>query len=201
MNPGEIIAFVRVVLIDLVLAGDNAVVIGALAASVAPSQRRQVILYGIGLAILLRIALSLGVVWLLQIPGIMLIGGLTLFWVAWKMAAEALRPANEHQAALASPGSLGSAMIALVIADLTMSLDNVLAVAATAREHTSALVVGLMLSMAFMGAGAALVAGLIAKHRWIVAIGIVLVVFAGVRMSIDGILQLATTVSPVSARP
>lgn len=178
----DLLAFGQVVMVDLVLAGDNAVVVGALAASLPAPQRRTAIIAGIGFAVVARIVLSLGVVWLLMIPGVMIFGGLLLLWVAWKMWKE-LRSASDALAAVAPPAeALHKAIIAIVMADLSMSLDNVLGVAGAAGGHMGALIFGLMLSIVLMGVAATAIAGLINKHRWIGYFGWVLIIFVALRM-------------------
>jgi YjbE family integral membrane protein len=191
----DILAFGQVVLIDLVLAGDNAVIVGALAANLPAAQRRTAILVGIGGAVVARIALSLGVVWLLKIPGVMLIGAALLFWVAWKMwrdlradGARDGKPTFDGPISWAAPRNpLRKAIFAIVMADLSMSLDNVLGVAGAAAGHTGALVLGLLLSIVLMGAAASVIASLINKHRWIAYVGLALIVAIACRMFWHGI--------------
>lgn len=184
----ELLAFAQVVLIDLLLAGDNAVVIGALAANISPERRSRVILWGIALAIVARVILSLFVVWLLYIPGIMVIGGATLFWVAWKMWRD-IRNVSGSGADSKRRQDMGfiGALVAILIADMSMSLDNVLGVAGAAKGHALALVFGLALSMILMGVGASVVARIINRRPWIAYIGLGLIVFVGARMIWDGV--------------
>lgn len=182
----DLAAFGRVVLVDLVLAGDNAVVVGALAASLPPQQRRIAVLAGIGFAVLARIALSLGVVWLLLIPGVMIIGAVLLFWVAWKMWRDLRGGADDHGVAVPPAQALHKAIVAIVAADLSMSLDNVLGVAGAAGGHMGALVFGLGLSVVLMGVAASAIAGLINKHQWIGYVGLALIVYVAGRMAWDG---------------
>lgn len=177
----DFIAFGQVVLVDLVLAGDNAVVVGALAASLPPAQRRVAILAGIGVAIVARIALSLGVVWLLRIPGVMILGGALLFWIAHKMWDD-LRGSDDAAMTAAAPGALHKAIFVIVLADLSMSLDNVLGVAGAAGGHMGALAAGLILSIVLMGAAASAIASIINKHRWVAYVGLALIIFVAFRM-------------------
>jgi YjbE family integral membrane protein len=176
------VAFLQVVMIDLVLAGDNAIVIGLAAAGLPPAQRKQAILVGILAATVLRILFAGVTTQLLQIVGLMFAGGILLLWVCWKMWRE-LRtsPAEEQPAFLVSydinaDGTIagrarrktfGQAALQIVVADVSMSLDNVLAVAGAAREHPIILVCGLLLSIALMGVAANMVARLLQTHRWI----------------------------------
>jgi YjbE family integral membrane protein len=182
----QLSALVQVLLIDIVLAGDNAVVVGLAAAGVAPEQRNRVIFWGIAAAVVLRIAFALIAVHLLAIVGLTLAGGILLLWVCWKMFREIRSGAHEEVDAEALEGgrhkSFGQAVIQIVVADLSMSLDNVLAVAGAAREHPSVLVVGLLISVALMGAAATLIARLLARFRWIAWIGLLVIVYVAIEM-------------------
>jgi YjbE family integral membrane protein len=190
-------AFVSVVLIDIVLAGDNAVVVGTAAAGLPPRQQRQVIMIGVSLALLARIAFALIATRLLAIIGLLLAGGLLLLWVAWKMwrelrAAQAERrheiPAILPGAADSVPGkkTFGSAVVQVAVADISMSLDNVLAVAGAARDHPYILVFGLVLSIALMGVAASYIARLIDRHAWIAYVGLVIVLYVALAMIWEG---------------
>lgn len=183
-------ALLAVVIIDLVLAGDNAVIVGMAAAGLPRPQQRRVILLGIGAATLLRILFALIAVQLLEIIGLTLAGGILLLWVAWKMFRELQRGRKGHTAG-AKPvqggqKSFRDALFRIVLADVSMSLDNVLAVAGSAREHIWVLVVGLMLSVALMGAASVLVARLLDRHFWLSWIGLAIVAVVAVRMIYDG---------------
>jgi YjbE family integral membrane protein len=182
----QLSALVQVLLIDIVLAGDNAVVVGLAAAGVAPEQRNRVIFWGIAAAVVLRIAFALIAVHLLAIVGLTLAGGILLLWVCWKMYREIRSGAHEEVDADALEGgkhkSFGQAVIQIVVADLSMSLDNVLAVAGAAREHPSVLVLGLLISVALMGAAATLIARLLARYRWIAWIGLLVIVYVAIEM-------------------
>ncbi|MBB5987985.1 TerC family protein [Sphingobium lignivorans] len=192
-------AFGKVLLIDVVLAGDNAIVIGALAAGLPAHQRRQVILIGIIAALVLRIGFALVVTQLLQVIGLVFAGGVLLLWVAWKM----YREIGHGAAAVESPGSpeiegdessglkpaksfLGAAW-AVAIADVSMSLDNVLAVAGAAREHPGILMIGLVFAVALMGLAANVIAKYIERYRWIAWIGLLVILYVAVTMIYTGI--------------
>ena len=181
----QLSALAQVLLIDLTLAADNAMVVGLAVAGLPAHQKRPAILVGITLATVLRIALGAVTMQLLEIVGLMLAGGLLLLWVAWKMFRE-LRHGGAGQAAVAAPKSLRAAMFQIVLADLSMSLDNVLAVAGAAHGHTWVLVVGLAVSVVLMGVAANLVAGLLMKYRWLTWIGLLIVVFVALKMIWEG---------------
>jgi YjbE family integral membrane protein len=186
LSPEVLAAFVQVVVIDVVLAGDNAVVIGLAAAGLPVERRRQAILIGIGAATVLRIVFATGATFLLQIVGLVLAGGLLLLWVAWRMFRElraAPAPTADTEAGGAARGkTLGSAVRQIVVADLSMSLDNVLAVAGAARDHPLVLVAGLVLSVALMGLAAALIARLLERFRWIAWGGLLVIVYVALDM-------------------
>lgn len=184
--PTDLAVFSQVVLIDLVLAGDNAIVVGALAARLPAHQRQAAVAAGIGFAVLARVVMSLTVAWLLLIPGVMILGGLLLFWVAWKMWKDLRGAGSEHATSRPPADALHKAVFAIAAADVSMSLDNVLGVAGAADGHTGALVFGLILSVALMGLGAAAIAGVINKHRWIGYVGLGLIVFVACRMVLHG---------------
>lgn len=195
----DVAALVQVILIDLALAGDNAVAVGLAAAALPAEQRRRVIALGIGLALALRVAFALTTVQLLQFKGLLLAGGLLLLWVAWRMwrdisahtsleAGFAQAEANAEAAlggtapAGAAPGTFGRALLSIVIADVSMSLDNVLAVAGVSRHAPEIMAFGLVLSVLLMGVAASVVAGVIQRFRWIAVVGVVVIVIAALRM-------------------
>lgn len=196
-SPSAMAAFGQVLMIDILLAGDNAIVVGALAAGLPAKQRKQVILIGIIAALVLRIGFALVVSQLMQIVGLILAGGLLLLWVSWKMWRE-LRTVPEGE----SPGSpeimgdehshirpaksFAGAAWAVAVADVSMSLDNVLAVAGAAREHPGILIVGLILSVALMGIAANFIAKYIERYRWIGYLGLVVIVYVAGKMIYDG---------------
>ena len=200
-------AFLQVVMIDLVLAGDNAIVIGLAAAGLPPDQRKRAIIIGIIAATVLRIVFAGLTTQLLQIVGLLLAGGVLLLWVCWKMwrelrvsakeeenAVEALdeeNPANGSTAAGAAPRkTFAQAAWQIVIADVSMSLDNVLAVAGAAREHPIILVFGLVLSIALMGFAAHFVARLLQRHHWIAYVGLAIILYVAVEMIYRGALEV-----------
>jgi YjbE family integral membrane protein len=187
-------ALMQVIAIDLVLAGDNAVVIGLAAAGLEPTQRRKAIMVGILAATVLRIAFATVAVHLLAIIGLLLAGGLLLLWVCWKMWRE-LRAGHGDEEAMANENAprktFFQAATQIVVADVSMSLDNVLAVAGAAREHPSVLIVGLGLSIALMGIAANLIARLLTKHRWIAYVGLAIILYVSLDMIYRGTLEVA----------
>jgi YjbE family integral membrane protein len=193
---GALGAFFSVVIIDVVLAGDNAVVVGMAAAQLEKRQRRRAILWGIAIATVLRIALAAVALQLLAVIGLTLAGGILLLWVAWKLYRD-LAKRHDHASAGAAPAPVGfgSALLRIVLADLSMSLDNVLAVAGTARGHIFVLVAGLILSVALMGIASEITARLIARHRWVAWIGLAIVAFVALRMIYDGSTEVASRLS------
>jgi YjbE family integral membrane protein len=200
----EFIAICQVILIDLVLAGDNAIVVGMAAAGVAPEYRKRVIVYGIALAVVMRIIFAGVTMELLNIIGLTLAGGLLLLWVCWKLyrdlreeaIAQAMREAEGASAegitADGSRKSLRAAIMQVAIADISMSLDNVLAVAGAANNHMTAMVIGLSLSVILMGVGATMIAKLLMKHHWIGYIGLLLIVYVAAAMIWRGSHELAS---------
>ena len=190
----------QIILVDLVLAGDNAIVIGLVAARFSVEHRRKVILYGVGAAVLLRILFAVITVQLLAIKGLLLVGGLLLLWICWKLWVDLRNPApspapaaansDADKKTAANPPMLASIM-QILIADLSMSLDNVLAVAAVADGHTGLLILGLAIAVAFMTFSAALIAGILQKHRWVGYAGLAVIVYVGLRMSIEGAIEVA----------
>ncbi|HEX8447678.1 MAG TPA: TerC family protein [Sphingomonas sp.] len=188
-SPSALAAFGQVLLIDIMLAGDNAIVVGALAAGLPADQRRKVILIGIAAALVLRVLFALLVTQLLAIVGLVFAGGLLLLWVAWKMYRE-LQPGGDSggvdEAAIKKPRSFAQAAWAVAIADVSMSLDNVLAVAGAAREHPGILVLGLILSVALMGVAANVLARVIERYRWIAYVGLIVIVYVAGKMIYDG---------------
>ncbi|MBB4290319.1 YjbE family integral membrane protein [Rhizobium leguminosarum] len=179
-------ALLQVIAIDLVLAGDNAVVIGLAAAGLEATQRRKAIIVGIAAATILRILFASVAVYLLAIVGLLLAGGLLLLWVCWKMWRELRAGHGEnHDAAGAESApkkTFFQAATQIVIADVSMSLDNVLAVAGAAREHPSVLIIGLALSIALMGIAANLIARLLNNHRWIAYVGLLIILYVSLDM-------------------
>lgn len=202
--PGALAALFSVLMIDLVLAGDNAVAVGLAAAGLPPEQRRKAILWGLAAAVTMRIGFALITAQLLGVVGLLFAGGLLLLWVCWKMwrelreqaspeevAAGAVMdsdPSTEPAAAIAArqPKTFRAAFVQILIADLSMSLDNVLAVAGAAREHPAVLVFGLLLSIALMGVAASFIARLLHRYRWIGYIGLAIVLYVALHMMWQG---------------
>lgn len=196
-EPSNLKAFFLVIAIDLLLAADNAIIVGALAAGLPADQRRKVIIMGVLAALVLRIAFALVVVQLMSIVGLIFIGGLLLLWVAFKMWRE-LR----HMGGVHSPGSpeiegdehsglkpaksFWGAAWAVAIADVSMSLDNVLAVAGAAGEHPGIMIVGLIFAVALMGVAANFLARLIERYKWLAYLGLLLVLYVALKMMYDG---------------
>ncbi|MGV3489823.1 MAG: YjbE family putative metal transport protein [Devosia sp.] len=208
LDASALWAFANVIVIDLVLAGDNAVVIGLAAAGLPSDLRRRAILIGIAAATILRIGFALITSQLLSLGGGLLIaGGLLLLWVCWKMYRElSVSHEEEHEATEALANSdtnadgsvagrapkktLRQAVWQIIIADVSMSLDNVLAVAGAAQHHEIALIFGLGLSVVLMGVAASLIAGILHKYRWIAWVGLVVILYVAIRMFYEGADQL-----------
>jgi YjbE family integral membrane protein len=194
-------ALLQVIMIDLVLAGDNAIVIGLAAAGLPKEQRGKAILIGIVAATVLRIGFASVTVQLLQIIGLLLAGGVLLLWVCWKMWRE-LRAGHEHDIdaldnQLNADGTpvgprktLGQAIWQITLADVSMSLDNVLAVAGAARDHPNVLIFGLILSIALMGLAASFIAKLLQNHRWIAYVGLAIILYVAGDMIYRGALEV-----------
>ncbi|WP_458097573.1 TerC family protein [Roseomonas sp. WA12] len=196
MGADWFIALGQVLLIDLVLAGDNAIVVGMAAAGLPPEQRRKAILWGIGAATIMRIGFAAITTQLLAIVGLTLFGGLLLLWVCWKMYRELRHSQAQHAAAEAGldgastagtgdgakPKTLTQAIIQILVADVSMSLDNVLAVAGAAKEHLDVLVIGLAISVVLMGLAATFIARLLERHRWIAWVGLLVILYVAVDM-------------------
>lgn len=195
-------ALFQVIIIDLVLAGDNAIVIGLAAAGLPHGQRTKAILIGIGAATVLRIVFAGLTTQLLQIVGLLLAGGILLLWVCWKMWRELRASAAHAEMAVAEGISIGSetgdvprktlaqATWQIIVADVSMSLDNVLAVAGAAREHPWVLVFGLALSIAMMGIAASFIARLLQNHRWIAYVGLAVILYVAGDMIYRGMLEV-----------
>jgi YjbE family integral membrane protein len=200
VTPSAVAAFIQILFIDVVLAGDNAIVVGALAAGLPPKQRKKVIMIGVLAALVLRIAFALLVSQLMKIVGLVLAGGILLLWVAWKMYRE-LRHGGESRGSEEVPGdehsglrparSFGAAAWGVALADVSMSLDNVLAVGGAAREHPYVLVFGLLLSVLLMGVAANVIARYIDRYRWIAWIGLVVILWVALKMIYEGAAHVA----------
>ena len=198
------VALMQVIGIDLVLAGDNAIVIGLAAAGLPKEQRAKAILVGIAAATVMRIGFALITTQLLAIVGLLLAGGILLLWVCWKMWQELRAGAHEHDIeaveALANQDidkdgaiaddapkkTFAQAATQIVVADVSMSLDNVLAVAGAAKDHPTVLIIGLALSIAMMGLAASYIASLLNKHRWIAYVGLLIILYVALKMMWEG---------------
>jgi YjbE family integral membrane protein len=194
-TPSAISAFFAVVMIDLALAGDNAVAVGMAAAGLHPEQRRKAIIVGLAAAVVMRVTFSLITVRLLQIVGLLVCGGFLLLWVCWRMWKDLRQSAQEAEAALysgapAKPAppvkTFRQALIQILVADLAMSLDNVLAVAGAARQHPGVLIIGLMLSVTLTGLAANWIAQLLQRMRWIGFVGLAIILYVAVHMIWEG---------------
>ncbi|MEQ1688310.1 MAG: TerC family protein [Sphingopyxis sp.] len=199
LSPEALTALFEILVIDVVLAGDNAIVVGALAAGLPADQRKKVIMIGVAAALVLRIAFALVVTQLLQIVGLILAGGLLLLWVAWKMwrelrhtsqsaeeSAGSPEIAGDEDSGLRAPKSFVAAAWGVAIADVSMSLDNVLAVAGAAQGHPQILIFGLVLSVVLMGIAANIIAKYIERYRWIAYVGLAVILWVAAKMIHDG---------------
>ena len=207
-TPQALSALAQVIMIDLVLAGDNAIVIGLAAAGLPKHQRRKAIMIGIGAATILRIIFAAATTQLLQIVGLLLAGGILLLWVCWKMwrelqsqhhdaedaAAHAIAAADAPDA---PQKTLSQATWQILIADVSMSLDNVLAVAGAARDHPYILMFGLVLSIALMGVAASFIAQLLNKHRWIAYVGLAIILYVAGEMIYRGTKEVLPAVAAI----
>jgi YjbE family integral membrane protein len=206
LTPEAIAAFFEIIMIDIVLAGDNAIVVGALAAGLPAEQRRKVIMIGVLAALVLRIVFALIVSQLLQIVGLVLAGGLLLLWVAWRMWRELRHEGesagseeivgDEHSGTPAAK-SFAAAVWGVAVADVSMSLDNVLAVAGAARDHPWVLVFGLILSVILMGIAANVIARYIERYRWIAWAGLLVILWVAVKMIWEGSHHVAPIIAPI----
>jgi YjbE family integral membrane protein len=203
VSPSELSALATVIVTDVVLAGDNAIVVGMAAAGLPAQLRQRAIVAGIAGATVLRLLLALITSRLLKVIGLLLAGGLLLLWVVWKLFRELRKTHEELQATAALKGEplrvhrpkrFHEAVTQIIIADVSMSLDNVLAVSGAAREHTWVLVVGLALSVTLMGVAATLMARLLVRHRWIAYVGLLAILYIALGMIWDGVAQVRTAV-------
>jgi YjbE family integral membrane protein len=201
----ELVALLQIVVIDVVLAGDNAIVVGMAASRVAPEMRARVIFWGIAGAVVLRIAFAAVTVQLLAIVGLTLAGGILLLWVCWKMYRELRHVPRAAPVGAAvshgdvdadKPMSVWSAIVQIVIADVSMSLDNVLAVAGAAKGHTTVLVIGLAIAVVLMAVAASVIARLLARHPWVTWLGLFIVLYVALEMMWRGMLEVACVYVP-----
>ena len=183
MLTEQILIFIQIILLDLVLAGDNAIIIGMVASQFPNEQRKKIIFWGIGAAIVLRIIFTLITAYLLQITGLRLIGGVLLLYVCYKLYVDVVKGnATEEKNPTVENTNLFKAITTIIIADVTMSLDNVLAVAGAAKDHYYLLIFGLVLSIALMAVAANLISQWIKKYKWIAWLGLLAILFVAIEL-------------------
>ena len=183
MLTEQILIFIQIILLDLVLAGDNAIIIGMVASQFPNEQRKKIIFWGIGAAIVLRIIFTLITAYLLQITGLRLIGGVLLLYVCYKLYVDVVKGnASEEKSPSVENASFFKAITTIIIADVTMSLDNVLAVAGAAKDHYYLLIFGLVLSIALMAVAANLISQWIKKYKWIAWLGLLAILFVAIEL-------------------
>lgn len=203
-TPGFWGDFLKVIAIDLVLAGDNVVVVGALAAGLPADQRRKVIGYGVGIALAFLIGFAFLATTLLKLTGVLFAGGLLLLWICWKLLQELRHqggaPEQSTAPAARPPKSFASTIVRVALADLSMSLDNVLAVAGAARAHPVVLFFGLALSVTLMGVAANAIARVIERHHWIAYLGLAVILYVAGDMIHQGLVDPETGVLPYLRR-
>ena len=180
--PEQIAILTQIILIDLVLAGDNAIIIGMVASKFPPEQKKKVIFWGIGGAVILRIILTLLTAYLLQITGLRLIGGLLLLYIVYKLYVDVIKGSEKEEDIKVDNSSFLKAIWTVLLADFTMSLDNVLGVAGAAGEHYGLLIFGLILSIILMATAATLISGWIKKYRWIAWLGLLAILVVAVEL-------------------
>ena len=177
----EITIFFQIIFIDLILAGDNAIIIGMVASKFPPEQRKKIIFWGIGGAVILRILLTLITAYLLQITGLRLLGGLLLLYIVYKLYVDVIRNSqNDEENIKVDSSSMLKAIWTVLLADFTMSLDNVLGVAGTAKDHYFLLVFGLVLSIILMATAATLISRWIKEYKWIAWVGLFAILFVAI---------------------
>ncbi len=199
-TPSGLAALGQVIMIDLMLAGDNVVILGTLAAGLPPAARRRVLTIGVALALVFLIGFALLATRLLQVVGLTLAGGLLLLWVGWRLFRELRRGHVGHDpvdAPVRPPKTVTQAVLQVALADLSMSLDNVLAVAGAARDHPTVLLVGLGLSVTLMAVAASYIARIIERHHWIAYIGLAVIVYVAGSMIVAGTHQVMPHVLPL----
>ena len=190
-SPDQLTILVQIILIDLVLAGDNAIIIGMVASQFPPDQRKKIIFWGIGGAVILRIILTLITAYLLQITGLRLIGGLLLLYIVYKLYTDVIKNnADEESNIKVDNSSFFKAIFTVLLADFTMSLDNVLGVAGAAKDHYGLLVFGLVLSIILMATAATLISNWIKKYKWIAWLGLIAILIVAVDLIYTDIMIL-----------
>ena len=182
MLSEQILIFFQIIFIDLVLAGDNAIIIGMVASQFPAEQRKKIIFWGIGAAVVLRILFTLITAYLLQISGLRLIGGILLLYICYKLYVDVVKQSEKKEIFKIDNSSFMKAITTVILADITMSLDNVLGVAGAARDHYYLLVFGLALSIVLMATAATLISGWIKKYKWIAWVGLLAVLIVAIEL-------------------
>ena len=182
MLSEQILIFFQIIFIDLVLAGDNAIIIGMVASQFPPEQRKKIIFWGIGAVVILRILFTLITAYLLQISGLRLVGGILLLYICYKLYVDVVKQSEKKESVKIDNSSFLKAITTVILADITMSLDNVLGVAGAARDHYYLLVFGLALSIVLMATAATLISGWIKKYKWIAWAGLLAVLIVAIEM-------------------
>jgi len=182
MLSEQILIFFQIIFIDLVLAGDNAIIIGMVASQFPSEQRKKIIFWGIGAAVVLRILFTLITAYLLQISGLRLIGGILLLYICFKLYVDVVKQSEKKESVKIDNSSFMKAITTVILADITMSLDNVLGVAGAARDHYYLLVFGLALSIILMATAATLISGWIKKYKWIAWVGLLAVLIVAIEL-------------------
>ena len=182
LTPEQITILTQIIFIDLVLAGDNAIIIGMVASKFPPDQRKKVIFWGIGGAVILRIILTLLTAYLLQITGLRLIGGILLLYIVYKLYVDVIKGASKEEDIKVDNSSFLKAIWTVLLADFTMSLDNVLGVAGAAGHHYHLLIFGLILSIILMAVAANLISGWIKKYKWIAWVGLLAILIVAIEL-------------------
>ena len=182
MLSEQILIFFQIIFIDLVLAGDNAIIIGMVASQFPAEQRKKIIFWGIGAAVILRILFTLITAYLLQISGLRLVGGILLLYICYKLYVDVVKQSKKNDDIKIDNSSFLKAITTVILADITMSLDNVLGVAGAARDHYYLLVFGLALSIILMATAATLISGWIKKYKWIAWVGLLAVLIVAIEL-------------------
>ena len=182
MLSEQVLIFFQIIFIDLVLAGDNAIIIGMVASQFPAEQRKKIIFWGIGAAVILRILFTLITAYLLQISGLRLIGGILLLYICYKLYVDVVKQSEKKESVKIDNSSFMKAITTVILADITMSLDNVLGVAGAARDHYYLLVFGLALSIVLMATAATLISGWIKKYKWIAWVGLLAVLIVAIEL-------------------